>query len=173
MRSLTALLAGLLSLSISPAALATELTPGDAAPAITAKTQSGEDFDLASRKGKWTVLFFYPKAGTPGCTKQACAFRDSVKKIRDQGADVYGISSDDVEDQAKFHAEHKLTFTLLADPDGTAVRAYGAKMPILNLSKRWTFIIDPELKIRQVDRDVDPALDAQKVADSLALLRKG
>jgi len=155
----------------APAWAAPELKPGDAAPLFTAKTQSGEVFDLASRKGRWTVLFFYPKAGTPGCTKQVCAFRDSVKTIRGEGAEVYGISADTVEDQAAFHQEHQLAFTLLADPDGTVIEAYGAKMPILNMSKRWRFIIDPELTIRQVEHDVDPAADAQRVAKEIARLK--
>jgi peroxiredoxin Q/BCP len=150
---------------------ATELKPGDAAPLFTAQTQGGETFDLASRRGQWTVLFFYPKAGTPGCTKQVCAFRDSVRTIRAAGAEVYGISADTVEAQAAFHKEHQLAFTLLADPDGTVIAAYGTKMPLLPMSKRWTFIIDPELKIRQVQHDVDPALDAQRVAAEIARLK--
>ncbi|MBC7371215.1 MAG: peroxiredoxin, partial [Bdellovibrionaceae bacterium] len=77
-----------------------ELKVNEAAPVFTAKTQENKDFDLNSRKGKWTVLYFYPKAGTPGCTKQACAFRDNIKKIRAQGADVVGISADTVAEQA-------------------------------------------------------------------------
>jgi thioredoxin-dependent peroxiredoxin len=150
-----------------------ELKAGDAAPLFTAKTQNGEVFDLASRKGQWTVLYFYPKAGTPGCTKQACAFRDGIKPIREEGAEVYGISADTVEAQAAFHQEHHLGFTLLADPDATVINAYGAKMLLLSMAKRWTFIIGPDLTIRQVERDVDPALDAQRVAASIASLKNG
>ncbi|MGE3497667.1 MAG: peroxiredoxin [Candidatus Binatia bacterium] len=150
---------------------AVELKPGEAAPLFTAKTHSGEDFDLASRKGQWTVLFFYPKAGTPGCTKQVCAFRDSVEAIRAQGAEVFGISADSVSDQAAFHKAHQLGFTLLADPSGAVVQAYGARMPNGNMARRWTFIIDPELKIRHVERDVDPALDAQRVSAQIARLK--
>lgn len=158
-------------LLVSIASAAPELKPGDDAPLFTARTHSGDTFDLASRKGQWTVLFFYPKAGTPGCTKQVCAFRDGVEKIRAEGAEVYGISTDSVEDQANFHNEHHLSFTLLADPDGTVVEKYGTKMPILTRSKRWTFIIDPSLKIRQVEHDVDPELDAQRVAAEIARLK--
>ena len=150
-----------------------ELKAGDAAPLFTAKTQAGEVFDLSSRKGQWTVLYFYPKAGTPGCTKQACAFRDAVNTIRAEGAEVYGISEDTVEAQAAFHTEHHLGFTLLADPDGTVVDAYGAKMPVLSMAKRWTFIIGPDLTIRQVERDVDPAMDAQRVAGEIVRLKGG
>src|SRR5262245_23344791 len=151
----TAVLAvALLATVVVRAALADELAAGQPAPLFTAKTQDGSDFDLSSRKGQWTVLYFYPKAGTPGCTKQACAFRDSIKVIRAEGAEVYGISTDTVESQAAFHKEHQLAFTLLADPDGTVTELYGAKMPILTMAKRWTFIIDPTLTIRQVQRDV-------------------
>ena len=155
------------------AACAAELQAGQPAPLFTAKTQDGIGFDLASRKGQWTVLYFFPKAGTPGCTKQACAFRDNIALIRDQGADVYGISTDTVESQAAFHKEQQLPFTLLADPDGAVTEKYGAKMPLLTMAKRWTFIIDPTLTIQLVERDVDPAKDAQRVAGEIAHLKSG
>lgn len=142
-----------------------------AAPVFTAQTQTGADFDLNSRKGKWTVLYFYPKAGTPGCTKQACAFRDSIDQIRKLDTEVYGISADSVEAQSKFHQEHKLTFDLLADPDNKIIGMYGTKMPGMSMSKRWTFIIDPELKIRGIEKDVDPVLDASQVAKKIATLQ--
>lgn len=161
-----------IALLLASGVSAAELKPGDSAPLFTAKTQSGETFDLASRKGQWTVLFFYPKAGTPGCTKEVCAFRDSINTIREQGAEVYGISVNTVEDQAAFHAEHHLAFSLLADPEGHIVEMYGAKMPLLTMAKRWTFIIDPDLKIRQIERDVDPALDAKRVAVEIARLKQ-
>lgn len=148
-----------------------EIKLNDPAPLFTAKTQTGTDFDLKTRKGKWTVLYFYPKAGTPGCTKQACAFRDSIQKIRALGAEVYGISTDTVEDQAKFHKEHRLNFDLLADADAKITNLYGSKMPVVKVSKRWTFIIDPELKIRNVLKDVDPALDSERVASEIAKLK--
>ena len=144
---------------------------GDPAPLFKATKHDGSSFDLESRKGKWTVLFFYPKAGTPGCTKQACAFRDNISKIRDQGAEVFGISTDSVESQAKFHSEHKLSFDLLADPEDKVVGLYGTKILGISFSKRWTFIVDPELKIRSIDKDVDPVLDAAKVAKQLSELR--
>ena len=150
---------------------AVDLKPGDPAPRFTAKTQDGGEFKLEDRKGQWTVLYFYPKAGTPGCTKQACAFRDGIAAIRAEGADVFGISTDTVESQAAFHEEEHLSFTLLADPDGAVTNAYGAKWPILTMSKRWTFIIDPTLTIRQIQHDVDPAEDAKRVAAEIARLK--
>jgi peroxiredoxin Q/BCP len=153
------------------AAGAVELKPGDAAPLFTATAHDGATFDLAQRKGQWTVLYFYPKAGTPGCTKQADGFRDGIAVIREQGADVFGISTDTVESQAQFHKDENLSFTLLADPEGTVTEMYGAKMPVLTVARRWTFIIDPALTIRHVDRDVEPASDAQRVAAEIGRLR--
>lgn len=153
-------------------AFAADLKVNDPAPVFTSKTQEGKDFDLKSRKGKWTVLYFYPKAETPGCTKQACAFRDSIDKIRAQGADVFGISADTVEAQAEFHKNHNLNFTLLADPEDQVINLYGSKMPVMKMSNRWTFLIDPELKIKSINKDVDPVVDSQKVADLIADLKK-
>lgn len=164
-------LAALFSILVPFIAQAASLKVGDPAPLFKVKTQEGKEFDLATRKGSWTVLYFYPKASTPGCTKQACAFRDKIEKIRAQGADVFGISADTVEAQASFHKEHRLNFTLLADADGKIVEMYGSKMPLMKMSKRWTFIIDPDLKIREVEKDVDPAADAEKVAAMLVRLK--
>ncbi len=150
---------------------AADLKVGDPAPTFKAKTDAGTEFDLQSRKGKWTVLYFYPKAGTPGCTTQACAYRDNIKKVQAQGAEIFGISADDVADQAKFKKEHQLNFTLLADPKDDVINLYGSKMPIMSMSKRWTFIIDPDLKIRSIEKDVDPAVDALKTAEKIAAFK--
>ena len=167
-----AALAGVLLLRRSAAA-DTPAT-GTPAPLFILKNQTGKEFALASRKGVgWTVLYFYPKAETPGCTKQACAFRDSIKKIRALKAEVYGVSTDTVEEQAAFHKHHQLQFDLLADPDGAVVSQYSGKIPLLGMAKRWTFILDPELTVRAIKKDVDPALDAQQVADELKVLQGG
>ena len=146
---------------------------GQPAPDFQLKDQEGNMVKLSDRKAKgYTVLFFYPKAGTPGCTKQACAFRDSVKVIRDAGAEVFGISTDSVSAQKKFHTEHKMTFSLLSDEDGSVTKMFGTKMPIVNMSKRQTFILDKDLIIREHFEDVDPALDAKNVAESIKALGK-
>ena len=144
---------------------------GDQAPGIKLQTHEGKSFDLQSRKGQWTVLYFYPKADTPGCTKQACAFRDSISEIRKLNADVFGISIDSVKDQAKFHEKNNLNFTLLADADGTVAKAYGTKMPLVPMAKRWTFLIDPDLRIRFIDDGVSPAKDAGNMAAKLKELQ--
>ncbi|MEY3903879.1 MAG: hypothetical protein RL189_3185 [Pseudomonadota bacterium] len=156
---------------IAASAFAAELKVGDSAPPFTLTAHDGSSFSLESRKGKgWTILFFYPKAGTPGCTKQACAFRDSADNLRKQGAEIYGISTDTVEKQASFHKEHKLQFPLLADPDAKVTDSYGLKIPVVKMAKRWTFILDPELKIRNIDTKVDPLLDAKNVGETLKKL---
>lgn len=163
----------LLSLILTAATLFSNLGFADvkigaAAPQFELKNQDGKIFKLADRKGKdFTVLFFYPKAGTPGCTTQACAFRDSIKVIRDQGADVYGISADDVAAEKKFHDEHKMTFDLLSDLDDKVINLYGVKMADANMAKRQTFILDKDLIVRAHYENVDPALDAKNVAKLL------
>jgi peroxiredoxin Q/BCP len=165
-------LIGLFCLVSLPLAHGADLKVGDAAPLFTLKNQEGADFSLADRKGKgWTVLFFYPKAGTPGCTKEVCAFRDALDKIKALNAEVFGISADTVEEQKNFHREHALRFDLLADSEMNAIRSYNAKMPILSMAKRWTFIIDPDLKIRSFEPDVDPMLDAARVEKELRELQ--
>ena len=171
-RLLTPLLLPALLGGFALTASAAPATVGQPAPVFQLKTQEGRVFNLAERQNQgWTVLYFYPKAGTPGCTTQACAFRDAIQVIRQQNAEVYGISTDEVKDLAQFHQEHKLSFTLLSDADGRVTEAYSVKMPLLNMAKRWTFILDPALVIRQIDDDVDPALDAKRVAESLKKLQ--
>ena len=149
-----------------------DLGIGQPSPDFTLQTHDNRQFSLSTRQGQgWTVLYFYPKAGTPGCTTQACAFRDAIQLIRQQNAEVYGISTDQVAGLQAFHQKHKLGFTLLSDPDAKVTEAYGVKMPILKMAKRRTFIIDPALTVRQIDDDVDPALDAQRVAERLQKLQ--
>jgi peroxiredoxin Q/BCP len=145
---------------------------GKPSPLFELKNQKNETFKLADRKDKgYTVLFFYPKAGTPGCTKQACAFRDSVKVIRDKGAEIYGVSWDSVADQKKFHEEHSMTFDLLSDAEGKVINQFGLKMPVVSMAKRQTFILDEKLVIREHFEDVDPALDAKNVTNAIDKLK--
>jgi peroxiredoxin Q/BCP len=149
-----------------------ELKVGDAAPLFSSTTQDGKTFSLKSRTGTWTVLYFYPKAGTPGCTKQACGFRDDIKKIELEGAEVFGVSADSVKEQKAFHEKHHLNFTLIADEQDRVVDLYGSKMTGLKMSKRWTFIIGPDLTIRDIQKDVDPVMDAKRTAKRIAELKK-
>lgn len=151
---------------------AADLKPNDPAPPFKAKTQAGEDFNMASRQGHWTVLYFYPKADTPGCTKQACTFRDNIKQITELGADVFGVSVNSVTEQKAFYDKHKLNFTLLADSDAAITKLYGTKMPVVNISKRWTFLIGPDLKILAIEKDVDPIKDAGRMAELIKQFKK-
>jgi len=156
----------------APAAASDALKVGDQAPEFSVKTHAGKSFSLAERKDKgWTILYFYPKASTPGCTKQACSFRDAAKKLRKEDAEIYGISTDTMESLRKFHDKYALRFDLLSDPDAKVTEAYGAKWPLVDIAKRWTFLIDPDLKIRAIDRDVDPLLDAANMAKKLRELK--
>lgn len=141
------------------------LKVNDPAPLFRAMLHTQDDFDLENQKGKWTVLYFFPKSDTPGCTQQACAFRDNIKKITALGADVYGVSMDPASEQAVFHKKHGLKFSLISDPSGHITKAYGAKMPMMEMAKRWTFILDEKLIIRKIDHDADPLTDAVKVAE--------
>lgn len=144
------------------------LKAGSDAPLFTATLHSGKEFKLSDRKGKgWTVLYFYPKAETPGCTTQACAFRENVNILREYQTEVYGISTDDVTAQKKFHDKEKLKFDLIADPEAKVTEMYSVKMPLVKIAKRWTFIVDPELKIRWINDNVDPAKDPLIVKDKL------
>ena len=142
------------------------LRAGDPAPQFRLPQTNGSTFALSERAGHWTVLYCYPKDGTPGCTRQACAFRDAIAPIRARDCEVYGVSTDSVESHARFSREHELTFPLLSDEDGNVARAYGAD-GLLGFSKRWTFLIDPSLHIRWIQRDVDPALNPREVLDQL------
>jgi len=147
------------------------LKVGSDAPVFSLKNQNGKEISLEARRGTWTVLYFYPKASTPGCTKQACAFRDKLPKIRELGAEVFGLSGDGVDDLKKFHAEHRLTFDLLSDPEAKTIENYGTKIPLMKMSKRITYIVNPELKVAFVEEDVDPVLDAEKVISQIELLK--
>ena len=169
----TAVLMGMATLRPAAAAFAAPaLKVGDAAPVFSVSQDDGSQFSLEARKGQgWTVLYFYPKAETPGCTAQACAFRDNIKFIREQGAEVFGVSTDTAPKLAEFRKHHNLNFPLLADPKAEVVAMYGVKMPLVDIAKRWTFVIDPQLKIRWIDNVVDPAKDAKNVADKLRELK--
>lgn len=167
------ILAVTMALTFSVAAKAvTDPLVGTKAPSFQLKNHDGKEFSLDSRKGKWTVLYFYPKAETPGCTKQACAFRDSLNKVQALKADVYGVSVNTVAEQAAFRKNHQLNFDLLADEEGKVASLYGAKMPLMPMAKRWTYILDPDLKIRSVDKDVDPVKDPDRVVEKLKQLQQ-
>ena len=151
---------------------AQDLKVGDPAPLFKVLTDENKTFELSTRKGEWTVLYFYPKAGTPGCTNQAKSFKEFAPDIEKLGVKVYGISTDSVKDQEEFKRALGLKFTLLADEDMQVVKLYGSKIPFLNYSKRWSFIIDPELVIRFIERDVEAKEDGKNILEELKKLKK-
>jgi thioredoxin-dependent peroxiredoxin len=122
---------------------------GDPAPDFTLDSDSGEPITLSSLRGKPVVLYFYPKDDTPGCTKQACAFRDAYREYQERGAVVLGVSPDDTGSHKKFKEKYSLPFTLLADPDHEVADAYGAWGEKKYAGRsytgviRSTFVIDP------------------------------
>jgi thioredoxin-dependent peroxiredoxin len=129
------------------------LSPGDPAPAFTLKNSEGRDVSLGDFLGRSTVVYFYPAASTPGCTKQACDFRDSLASLQKAGYEVVGISPDPADKLARFAAAEGLDFPLLSDPDHTVAEAYAAWGEKKNYGKtyqgliRSTVVVDPEGKV--------------------------
>jgi len=149
------------------------LKEGDTAPDIRLQTDSGEPFDLVSARGKKVVLFFYPKASTPGCTVEACEFRDTYKKFDKKGVVVLGISKDTPKAQTTFKVNQKLPYTLLCDVDKKVVEAYGLWKEKNMYGKkvmgieRTTFAIDERGKISKIFTKVKPAGHAEEVLAAL------
>jgi len=139
---------------------------GDAAPDFTSTSQAGEPVSLADFRGRKTVvLFFYPRDGTPVCTKEACSFRDAYEDFVQAGAVVIGVSSGSAESHQAFAASHRLPFLLLADVDGSLRKCFGVPKTIGFLPGRVTYVIDREGVVRHVfnsqfaaDRHVEEAL---------------
>lgn len=129
---------------------AKRLDVGDKAPDFTLTNDKGETTSLADFKGQRVVVYFYPRANTPGCTKEACDFRDSLAQLNSAGIAVVGISPDKVEALAKFRDEHELNFPLLSDPDKEVMKSYGAFGEKKNYGKvvqgviRSTFLVEPD-----------------------------
>jgi len=135
---------------------------------------TGEQRDLSDYKGKWLVLYFYPKDDTPGCTTEACSIRDARDNLTDLGAEVVGISKDEPADHEKFKTKYNLNFELLSDTDGEVINSYGAwgkKMFGKEGILRKTFIIDPTGMVRKVYGRVTPLGHGEQVVDELKKLQ--
>ncbi|NJN48311.1 MAG: peroxiredoxin [Candidatus Competibacteraceae bacterium] len=153
-----------------------KLKVGDVAPPFTGKTTDGSAVSLTDYADKKLVLYFYPKDDTPGCTQQACSLRDYNAEIRDRGAEVLGVSTQDETSHQRFSEKHRLTFPLLADTDKTVSKSYGAiggggllntMVSVLGLASRITFIIDEQGKIAHIIDGPDCANHAQEVLELL------
>jgi peroxiredoxin Q/BCP len=162
---------------VQTAGMAAELTlklnEGDKAPAFTAETNGGSSVSLAEFKGKNVILYFYPKDDTPGCTKEACAFRDQYAAFKKRGAVVLGVSVDPVKAHDKFVEKYKLPFTLLADVDKKIVEAYGVWGQKTFMGRKYlgvhrvTFLIGPDGKIKKIWSKVKPEEHAAEVLAAL------
>jgi len=156
-------------------ALDLKLKEGNEAPDFTTMTADGAQVSLSDYKGKNVVLYFYPRDDTPGCTKEACAFRDELEGFENIGAIVLGVSTDTAESHRKFENKYKLRFPLLADEEKKIVRAYGVWGQKSFLGRKYmgthrvTFLIGPDGKIKKIWPKVKPAEHATEV---LAALRQ-
>lgn len=158
----------LLSLVISSQALGATLAPGTAAPDFTAKNQDGKAIHLADFKGKYVLLYFYPKDDTPGCTKEACNFRDGISVLQKHGAVVLGVSKQDEKSHQEFRAKYKLPFDLLVDSDGQVASAYGiSSMPVVGYFKRESVLISPTGKVLKFYKGVDPEVHSKQVIQDI------
>jgi peroxiredoxin Q/BCP len=132
------------------------------------ESDSGEEVTLSSLRGKPVVLYFYPKDGTPGCTRQACGIRDAWSEFQRAGAKVFGISADTQASHEKFKSKYALPFTLLADPEHTLGEPYGVAQEGKNSYERSTFVIDADGNVARVMRRVNPDRHADEVLSALA-----
>lgn len=142
---------------------------GDDAPTFMLPDSQGNQVSLNDYKGKWAVLYFYPKDDTPGCTKEACQFRDDFKTLETLGAKVIGVSIDDSFSHKKFAEKYNLPFPLLSDASGEVADRYGAlnNFLVIKLAKRYTFLINPQGKIAKIYLSVDTSKHSQEIIEDL------
>jgi thioredoxin-dependent peroxiredoxin len=176
MRKLTQALLQLLALAMSGLTgtihAADMPAAGADAPGFALKDQSGKVQKLEDYRGKWVVLYFYPRDDTPGCTEQACKFRDDMAQLTQLGAQVLGVSVDDSASHAKFAAKYKLPFPLLADEGGAVAKAYGALSDwgVFTYARRYTFLIDPQGRVAKTYLKVDTSKHSIEIIDDLKKL---
>ena len=151
----------------------TRLPEGSLAPNFALADQTGQVHRLTDFTGRWLVLYFYPRDDTPGCTEQACRFRDDIGIFGNLNAAIAGISVDDAQSHANFARKFNLPFPLLADVNGNTAAAYGALLNfgVMRFARRHTFIVAPDGRIAARFDRVDPARHAQEVADTLRRLQ--
>src|SRR3989454_1157762 len=158
-----------LAILLSKEVAMAELTNGSAAPQFSLPAQDGRTYSLSSYKGKWVVLYFYPKDDTPGCTKEACSFRDSFATFKRRGIEVLGVSLDNERSHQKFTQKYSLPFRLLADTDRAVSEAYGTYGEKKFMGRtymgnsRMTFLIDEKGKIKKIFSKVKPEDHAEEV----------
>lgn len=146
---------------------------GVKSPEFSLPDANGSVISLASQQGNWVVLYFYPKDDTPGCTKEACSFRDDMHKLEKLGAKVIGISVDDGKSHTEFAKKYSLPFPLLSDLDGSTAFKYGALTDLgaVKIAKRYTFLIDPDGILIKTYLNVEASKHSQEIIDDLTLLQ--
>ena len=161
-----------LLLPISFASLA-KIKVGSKAPNFTLSDQNSIQHQLSDYEGSWVILYFYPKDDTPGCTTQACDFRDAVKRIIASKSNVFGVSLDSVESHKRFADKNNLPFSLLSDESGEVSEAYDSLNNFMSFksAKRNTFIIDPDGKVAKIYISVKPSTHSQMVLNDLNQLQ--
>ena len=157
------------------ATAAGRIEPGQPAPEFELFDQNGQLHSLEDYRDQWVVLYFYPKDETPGCTTEACEFRDNIFAFKKINAQILGVSLDDVASHKKFAENHGLPFPLLADVDGKAADAYGVKTRMFGMmvAKRQTFLIHPDGTLAKHYEKVKPATHSQEVLEDLRALGAG
>jgi peroxiredoxin Q/BCP len=143
-----------------------ELAVGKPAPDFSVKASDGTKLSLAELRGKPVVVYFYPKDETPGCTKEACAFRDAFDALKAQGVVLIGVSNDSDESHRAFAANHKLPFYLVSDEKGELAKKFGVDST-LGFLKRQSFVIDANGNVKKIYRSVDVSQHAQQIQDDL------
>lgn len=145
---------------------------GEAAPEFELPDQDGQLHSLEDYRDQWVVLYFYPKDETPGCTTEACEFRDNIFAYREMGAQIVGVSLDDIESHKAFAENHGLPFPLLADSEGSVAEAYGVKTRMfgMTVAKRQTFIVDPHGILVKHYEEVKPDTHSAEVLADLEML---
>jgi len=145
---------------------------GSAAPSFKLQDQNGDWHTLEEYRGKWLAIYFYPKDDTPGCTTEACNFRDNIYAFKAIDASVVGISVDDVESHKEFSTKYKLPFTILADSDNVTAKEYGVlrDYKLMKLASRQSFLVDPEGVVAKHYADVDPDTHTTEVLADIKTL---
>ena len=164
----------LVFLLITSSSVLANLEVGDKAPNFILNDQNNQAHQLSDYEGRWVILYFYPKDDTPGCTTQACDFRDAVKRIIASRSVVFGLSLDSVESHKRFSDKNNLPFSLLSDEEGVAAKSYDSLNNFMGYksAKRNTFIINPQGFLSKIYLSVDPKTHSQMVLNDLSLLQK-
>ena len=171
--AIAATLTGVIMFFSSQIAQADTPEVGQPAPSFKLPDQNGKIHTLNNFRGKWLALYFYPKDDTPGCTEQACKFRDDLHKLKALGANVVGISVDNTTSHAKFAREYNLPFPLLADNNGETAAQYDSLLDlvIVKFAKRNTFLIDPDGKIAKIYLSASTSRNSIEVIEDLKKLQ--